>query len=97
MSCEFEENSNKIETDTVEKKSAVQGMVSNLPFYMEHSGEHGCGGIAFYLKRKLVDGDPLINEDVVWPNGEPAEAHQPLICPQCGGQIELQTEYIKSC
>lgn len=55
-------------------------MKQHYPYKVRHS----CGMIAFYLKRELKLGDPIIADDVVWLDGGIPIANDPIVCGSCG-------------
>ena len=45
----------------------------------------GCGDIAFYkVGDPWIEGDEILAEDVVFPNGNTPESFEPMLCGFCG-------------
>ena len=58
-------------------------------------GAKGCGKPAFYLTKRLKQGDPVTAEAVFWLDGTPAQPLEPIQCGSCGGGVALMAESIK--
>lgn len=62
-------------------------MVKGARYVVNHYGPGGCDGVFFYLTEKLVNGDELRSDVIIWPDGKQAECGDPLLCGSCGRHL----------
>lgn len=67
---------------------------TEFPFKVVH--RDGCGGVMFFLKRRVDGREPLKSAEVIYPDGRPVERESPVSCQACGKfLLDLKTEWIE--
>ena len=58
--------------------------IADYPYFYKHTGDDGCGGIAFLMKNKPKPEGRMMTSDAIHTDGSKIDYYRAATCDTCG-------------